>query len=290
LSVWDVETKQLVGPAVTLTGPVHQAWFSNDGSRLLTVTTAAGGAGSEVRVWDTTTGTSVLGPLTFPRRNGGGFEIYRCAISPDGNRIVLTGPDNLCKEYEVDSGKEVTPSPPHLGGIIWSGEFSADSRRILSAGSEATARLWDAETGRAIGSPLRHPTFVRDATLAPDGRRVATIDAEKKVRLWDAETGDLLVPPFTLPLASIGRLWFSADGRRVIALDTNGTTKQWTLPTFELPQPHVAPFMKLLTSRYLDERDGLDDVAETEFREHNELYREAWLAWRRTCGKIESDK
>ena len=187
----------------------------------------------------------------------------------------------------MNSGRVVTPLGLHQPGIVWSAEFSGDSRRIFSAGSDTTARLWDSQTGLALGPALRHPTFVRCAALAPDSRRAVTLDSHGRMRLWDPQTGDLLIPPFNFPTHAHSCLWFSADGRRVIALDPNGNTKQWRLPTFDLPLPHVAPFMKLLTSQYIDDRDGVCDVTENELREHGELYREAWLAWRHLRGPMD---
>jgi hypothetical protein len=52
----------------------------------------------------------------------------------------------------------------------------------------------------------------------------------------------------------------------------------------------VAPFLQLLTSQYIDDRDGVANVLNTEFREHGEQYREAWLAWRKFYGSADGDQ
>ena len=49
--------------------------------------------------------------------------------------------------------------------------FSPDGRRILTASSDKTARLWDTATGAPIGEPMRHEDEVVDAAFSPDGAR-----------------------------------------------------------------------------------------------------------------------
>ena len=47
--------------------------------------------------------------------------------------------------------------------------------RRITASDDKTARLWDAETGRQIGEPLRgHEGSVLSAVFSPDGRRIVT--------------------------------------------------------------------------------------------------------------------
>ena len=67
-------------------------------------------------------------------------------------------------------------------------QFSPDGRRVVTASSDYTARLWDGTTGQAVGEPMQHDGAVTSAQFSPDGRRVATASEDNTARLWDVAT------------------------------------------------------------------------------------------------------
>src|SRR5262249_46889353 len=73
--------------------------------------------------------------------------------------------------------------------------FSPDGKRVVTASSDKTARVWDAETGRPLCPSLEHKNSVRSASFSPDGRRVITGSGDKTARIWDVESGKPLTPP-----------------------------------------------------------------------------------------------
>ena len=65
----------------------------------------------------------------------------------------------------------------------------------MTASYDKTARLWDAESGKPVGKPLRHEEYVMAASFSPDGRRVVTASEDKTARVWDAQSGKPVSEP-----------------------------------------------------------------------------------------------
>jgi WD40 repeat protein len=89
--------------------------------------------------------------------------------------------------------------------------FSADGRRILSASSDKTIKLWDVESGRLIRNFAGPTQPLTCCALSPDDALVAGGGYDRTVTLWDASTGDAL-RSWNLDTAIIGKAAFSPDG------------------------------------------------------------------------------
>jgi WD40 repeat protein len=70
--------------------------------------------------------------------------------------------------------------------------FTADGRRLLSAGHDGTLRLWDVSTGQCLRTFEGHEGAVTSACLSADDRRALSGGLDRSVRLWDLETGECL--------------------------------------------------------------------------------------------------
>ncbi|HEX8115546.1 MAG TPA: TIR domain-containing protein, partial [Kofleriaceae bacterium] len=146
---------------------------------------------------------------------------------------------------------------------VWAAAFSPDGTRVVTAGGDGTARIWDARTGQPVTGPLQHQDVVRAVAFSPDGTRVVTASEDNTARVWDARTGLPVVgsplhQDAAKPIDSSGvhvrfvvegllvhrdpvaAAAFSPDGTRVVTASEDRTARVWDAETAE---PVTGPLM-----------------------------------------------
>jgi WD40 repeat protein len=126
-------------------------------------------------------------------------------------------------------------------GDVYDVQFSPNARRVISASSDKTARIWDCDTGKELLVLRGHEGRVVSARFSKDGRRAFTVGADRTARLWDAVSGKQLFSwsepgPVKLPdplkqfnSACLAQL--STDGSR--AVTAFGSVRLWDCETGE---------------------------------------------------------
>ncbi len=116
---------------------------------------------------------------------GQGTSAAGAVFSPDGTQALTWGNETpqLCG---AATGEVLRELRGHTGSVRQAC-FSKDGRRIVTAGGDDTARLWDASSGRSV-IQLPHPG-VTAALLSSDDSRVLTLAMGIDAILWDAATG-----------------------------------------------------------------------------------------------------
>lgn len=109
-------------------------------------------------------------------------------------------------------------------------EFSPDRRLIVTASDDATAKIWDADTGQMRASLNGHTNRVVSAQFSPDGQSIVTASADSTAKLWDTATGQARA---TLK-GHTNTIWnarFSPDGKTVLSASSDNTAKVWDAQT-----------------------------------------------------------
>jgi WD40 repeat protein len=159
-------------------GRVTGAAFSPDGRCL-----AAVAFRSPLRVWDLSTGTSVVG-IEGPEVTGNRRGV---AFSPDGRSLAATCHDHTAGVWQVPSGALLYSVKGHVGPLN-ALAFSPDARRLATAGSDGTVKLWEATTGKEVFSFDGGPVAVQSVAFGGYGERLLAARDDGAVLAWDAES------------------------------------------------------------------------------------------------------
>ena len=104
--------------------------------------------------------------------------------------------------------------------------FTPDGKRVVSAGKDATIRIWDATTGEQLSTLKGHEGRIDGLAVSPDGSSIASGGSDAKVRLWDAKSGDI-IHTISGHLGAINGLAFSPTGDRMATASGDKTVKVW---------------------------------------------------------------
>ncbi len=221
LRVWDADSgKELA----SLPGGTACA-FSHDGRFLAAV---IGQNQEAVRVWEWATGKEVR------TLAGHGPPITSVAFSPDGRFLAAGGfvgarPQAPArrpagKVWEAGSGKEAWVIPQ--ANPVTALAFSPDGRRLVTAGGDRVARVWDAASGQELLALHGHGAIVSAAAYFPGGRLLATASYDQTARVWDATDGKPL-RAYRGHTASLVSVAVSPDGKLLATSAADGSVKVW---------------------------------------------------------------
>jgi len=229
IALWELDlAKAGTNPPETLmpfrTGGIAKALFNRERSHVITW----GSSGGRATLWDLTS-----------QKPQGSYELgnpgKRDAWSPAQRRIFTENSDGTLLVWEL--GGEGPFRIKHDGPIV-DACFGEDGR-LVTAGEDRTARVWDATTRTGPRSfdndpsgPLERANRdsfpdmsatdpVVGAVVSPDRRHLTTW-SERTARLWDVETGKAIAT-FDSNGSNPRRPRVSPDGRLLVSREENGT-------------------------------------------------------------------
>ena len=197
LKVWDIEERQ-------------SSWalpFSHT-EKVLGVAVRPGGRQAvsasrdrTLKVWDLASGR-VLRTLSGHR-----FSVEAVAVTRDGRHAVSASTDDTLIVWSLDSGLQLRKLSGHkervkrvlrdmrqiVSGSVNGVAVTPDGRRVLSASSDETLKIWDFATGRELRTFRGHTAGVKAVVVTPDGLQAISASYDDTLRVWDLASGQTLL-------------------------------------------------------------------------------------------------
>lgn len=111
--------------------------------------------------------------------------------------------------------------------------LSPDRTKLLTGagdGKEDTANLWDAVTGKCVGTFTGHKRGVWSVAFSADGKKALTGSEDCTAKLWDVATG-VCIQTFTGHTSAVASVAMSPDGTRVLTGSKDSTARLWDATT-----------------------------------------------------------
>ena len=67
--------------------------------------------------------------------------------------------------------------------------FMPDGKRLVTAGQDGTARVWDVASGQQLLTLAGNTSTVTSVSASPDGKRIASSGYDGTLKIWDAAPG-----------------------------------------------------------------------------------------------------
>lgn len=165
-------------------------------------------------------------------------------FSPDGKKLaVATGWEGGRVElWDLETKDVEWQKAAHFDGEkiepALCVTFSPDGTQLASAGGDTKIKLWDAQSGAQIGSPLEgHSAYVLSLEFSPDGRMLASAGIDGRIIIWNTRTRQA-GPPLLGHKGPVKSIAFSPDGQSLISGGEDQTIRSWHITIMRPKQLH----------------------------------------------------
>jgi WD40 repeat protein/transcriptional regulator with XRE-family HTH domain len=257
VKIWELEmsaksaSARELSTVVNHTAEIWDVALSPDWTRLATASDDG-----TIGMWDADSGRELFtltshtpSPISVSFNGVTGVD-----FSPDGKYLASVGDDGMVRIWDAATGREVfamqahtadySAASPFLGASDVA--FSPDGTRLVTAGTDDKAIVWDistalntsisaalgtdAQSGEAVLTLSGHQGDISHITFNQDGTQLATASLDTTARVWDVESGDLLLT-LSGHTGGVMGVVFNPDGTRLATASLDGTAKVWDATT-----------------------------------------------------------
>ena len=197
--------------------------FSPNGTSLVVA------GGSDIKLWDLTTGEQQLAIGANPIGVDVGIavskDVHYVVFSPNGKMLITGSGDHTIRLWDTADGKEllrfIEPAESVLGVAI-----SPDGKLVASASTDVS--VWDLEARKRVAVLKGHDRYSWRVTFSPDGKLLASASTDHTVRVWDVHSGECkhVLRGHEEMVTSV---CFSPDSKTLASSSYDKTVRLWDL-------------------------------------------------------------
>lgn len=231
ISLWSLETNQLIGSPISHYASVMSVAFSPDGKIL-----AWGDRFKTVILWDIAASRRLQEPLS-----GHGLSINSVAFSPDGKVLASGSDDGTIILWDVASGQSIGQPLTHEG-FVTSVAFSPNGKMLASGSSRNTLALWDLTTDQPTSQFLTgHTVGVTSVAFSSDSKMLASGSEDGVIILWNVARSQAISQVLVDHVDWADSTFFSQDSRELVTVN-DGNITSWDVTTGQVTgQQPIAP-------------------------------------------------
>ena len=189
-------------------------------------------------------------------------RITSVAFLPDGRRALTASLDNTVAQWDLATGKELTPLILEHSQGVTSMSVLPDGKRAVTTCDDGVLRLWELDAARVVAEMRSEDDALHFVNVSSNGQQALTTNSvTRKVRLWDLGKHREIFDPkrprqAVLDFARLGGLvWtatFTPDGTRILSVGGNDA-RVWEIGSDE-PLMSFSPHGAVASAEY--SRDG----------------------------------
>ncbi len=197
-------------------------------------------------------------PEILPLQLGG--EIIGSRFSPDGRFVVIYGAANRVLLWDTVGGgcKALNTSAP-----VSDVSFTLNSSMFLTAGEDATARVWRAVDGSALFEPMKYHEPLSRCAFSPDGKYVVLCGQEGTARVLHLASAR----PVTIRLHHADQIVHAqfVAANRLLTMTTRGDIHTTEIKSTRHRVEHLKELGALYCARVVDSAGALVRLSNREY-------------------------